>query len=298
MVIKFTCPNGHPLSCPDERAGRQAKCPKCGEPFTVPESSTEEPVEIVSPDAIVSIEEFPDEDLEGTTQLSQGGPIHFQGNDPDETTLDTPLAQEPIQQSPQEIKPDDDVIAFLCPNGHELTGPSSLQGKPGQCPHCGEKFRIPHYDDDDIEEVQQPIEVVDQEDIEVTGVDPEQVPDGFSEVPVAEGGFGGPEIHVDDDVVEPVVLPSLPAPGEGSAIAAIFTFLWDHRGPDGIVEIFIKEGELLTPTWYAPELSHQSHGVFAVEAADESYTITTIPWDSVTRVALRKVDQLPDDTFE
>ena len=39
-------------------------------------------------------------------------------------------------------------IDFLCPNGHRLSGPSRLQGRAGQCPHCGEKFEIPVIDDD------------------------------------------------------------------------------------------------------------------------------------------------------
>ena len=37
------------------------------------------------------------------------------------------------------------IITFLCPNGHKLSGPASLQGKPGQCPHCSSKFVIPDY---------------------------------------------------------------------------------------------------------------------------------------------------------
>ena len=37
----------------------------------------------------------------------------------------------------------DDAIIFLCPNGHKLSGPANLKGKPGQCPHCNAKFVIP-----------------------------------------------------------------------------------------------------------------------------------------------------------
>ncbi len=38
-------------------------------------------------------------------------------------------------------------IDFLCPNGHRLSGPDHLQGRAGQCPHCGEKFEIPIIND-------------------------------------------------------------------------------------------------------------------------------------------------------
>jgi hypothetical protein len=43
-------------------------------------------------------------------------------------------------------------IEFLCPNGHRLHGPASLQGKPGECPECGSRFHIPTYDEVPAEE--------------------------------------------------------------------------------------------------------------------------------------------------
>ena len=39
MVIQFLCPNGHKIHCPDDRAGKPAKCPKCGVKFRIPELS-------------------------------------------------------------------------------------------------------------------------------------------------------------------------------------------------------------------------------------------------------------------
>ena len=36
-VVKFQCPNGHPLSAPPSLAGKTGKCPKCGVGFVVPE---------------------------------------------------------------------------------------------------------------------------------------------------------------------------------------------------------------------------------------------------------------------
>lgn len=35
-MIEFLCPNGHRIRCPDEQAGRAAKCPKCHVAFRVP----------------------------------------------------------------------------------------------------------------------------------------------------------------------------------------------------------------------------------------------------------------------
>ena len=36
-MIEFLCPNGHQIHCPDEQAGRAAKCPRCGVKFRVPQ---------------------------------------------------------------------------------------------------------------------------------------------------------------------------------------------------------------------------------------------------------------------
>jgi hypothetical protein len=35
------------------------------------------------------------------------------------------------------------VVKFLCPNGHQLTAPENLIGKPGKCPKCSAAFVIP-----------------------------------------------------------------------------------------------------------------------------------------------------------
>ncbi len=35
-MIEFLCPEGHRIRCPKEKAGRPAKCPKCGVGFRIP----------------------------------------------------------------------------------------------------------------------------------------------------------------------------------------------------------------------------------------------------------------------
>jgi hypothetical protein len=37
MAIEVLCPNGHKIICPEDRAGRSARCPRCSEPFRIPE---------------------------------------------------------------------------------------------------------------------------------------------------------------------------------------------------------------------------------------------------------------------
>jgi len=110
MVLRFTCSNGHPLTSPENLAGRIGKCPECGVPIKVPTPSevrsapAEAPPEVTAP----------------------------------AVTTDA-VAESDVAE--------DDAIVFLCPNGHRLHGTRSMEGKAGQCPHCSVKFRVPSSDD-------------------------------------------------------------------------------------------------------------------------------------------------------
>ena len=63
------------------------------------------------------------------------------------------------------------------------------------------------------------------------------------------------------------------------------------------MDVHLGEGGTLTPEWYAADLSKQSHGVFAVEASDGTYTLTAVAWDSVAKISVRRVSDLPRDLF-
>ena len=41
-MIEFLCPNNHKIRCSDDRAGHEAKCPKCGVKFLIPSNGTSE----------------------------------------------------------------------------------------------------------------------------------------------------------------------------------------------------------------------------------------------------------------
>jgi hypothetical protein len=111
-MIKFLCPNGHPLSAPENLAGKPGKCPKCNTPFVVP-----------LPD---------DADSLAADDLAASG-----------SGIATPA------MGSGKGLPGGGSFMFLCPNGHKLNGPPSLKGKTGQCPHCGVRFMIPT--DDELE---------------------------------------------------------------------------------------------------------------------------------------------------
>lgn len=285
MTLKFTCPNSHPISCDDGLSGRPAKCPRCGVKFVVPAPGQEraEPLSARSQAAA---------DVAATTD-TEGGTA---------TATRT------------------DVIVFLCPNGHKLNGPASLQGKPGKCPHCGERFRIPSYDETEAEQDEQVdedeirqgevvgddevVDVRDLEQIEIVDDAPSDAPN-FDMIAPPESVPDFQQGYVDDQAIVAEEVPDadmvadyLPAMAGGNGLADIFAMLWQHREYGGRIEMQLKEGELLTPDFYAPELSAGSHGVFAVKGKDGTFTITSIPWDAVLRVSLRKTEDLLPGYFQ
>ena len=179
-----------------------------------------------------------------------------------------------------------ELFVFLCPNGHKLNGPPTLKGKAGQCPHCGARFRIPS--DDDIEEP----ELAEESEQEHTngGSSPQ---DPFAQM------FG--QQQTDEEVLDAAVEPEDPdidpVPQGIHALGYIVGRLWDNRDDDAEVEIFLQEGEIMSPDFYSEVLSTDQYGVFANLEGDGSYAITVIPWASVRRVGMRKVEQISPKMF-
>ena len=189
------------------------------------------------------------------------------------------------------------TIVFLCPNGHKLNGPRSLQGRPGECPHCGSKFRIPDYDEDEEDwgEDQHEDTVVDDE-----------IPVGTI---VEDGAPLDGSIPIDLAEIEPIEVGQFPdevafgtpladgQPADPHPLSQLFTRLWQEKAHGGIVEVHLADSATLTPEWYSPQMSTGSHAVIAVQDADGSFTITSVAWESVIKVTVRRVQQLPEDMF-
>jgi hypothetical protein len=212
MAIEVLCPNGHKIICPEDRAGRSARCPRCSEPFRIPEAlqngqphpadamempadladrdaprsngaSADSPSDVKSPaaadgrlpsapgsdmalavsasaedvDVANSAEVLADWSGLSDLRLMDSG-IIAKGDQPAAAAPSVaPNAENkpPDQQPAAEAEPAaDDMILFLCPNGHKLHGLRRLAGKVGQCPHCDVKFEIPYpFDTDGDEEV-------------------------------------------------------------------------------------------------------------------------------------------------
>jgi hypothetical protein len=168
----------------------------------------------------------------------------------------------------------DEIFVFLCPNGHKLNGPPSLKGRPGQCPHCGARFLIPT--DEDLE---------DEED-STLDEDADQISAGDGE-PVID--FSRQSAGQNRHPLQPPVGPA--------GLGFIFAQLWQRRPEGSELEIFLNEGEIIAPDYFAVALSSSDYGVFGLLESDGSHALTVIPWSAVRRVGLRRLEELPGDLF-
>lgn len=263
MVLQFLCPNGHKVHCPEDRAGLAAKCPRCGVKFRIP-----------------TIEELgsagqPEAPTESSVKAgsSSGGETTASG-------VDLGTATGP------------DEIEFLCPNDHLLHGPAALQGRPGRCPQCGSRFRIPSYQDQDefTAEASEPSaegggSTTDASAVELAGSEQElgeagsaAATDALAAVAAASGVAGGTSLS-----------------GTKHPAAQLVGRLWRFKAQGATVEIRYGEGHRLTPDEFIRGLASPTHGVFAVKEPNGTFTLTAMPWDSIQVVIARGVRQLSED---
>ncbi len=196
----------------------------------------------------------------------------------------------PVGEKPAPAR--EEQIEFLCPNGHRLHGPARLQGRPGQCPECGSRFRIPSYDDIPDQEEQE-----DHEEIAVgraDGGDASASSLTWGDAPPPHTQHGGTPLATGGTrtASPPVPTRSGVAP---ASLAALFPALWAQRPQGAVVELHLGDGEIVVPQRFSSERSAEEVGLFAVREDDESFTVYAIPWRKVARVVVRHLDRLPPD---
>ncbi len=257
-MIEFLCPNGHRIRCQAEQAGRAAKCPRCGVKFRIPDAADLNIPNASDSDPNVSRPEFTDSGFSGNKLSSAGG------------------------ESKKERQ-----IEFLCPNGHRLFGPASLQGKPGECPECGSRFRIPVYDDEGAgDEQPQEIEFSPLEEIETPNAGPsagaKSRPASHSSNARATADLGGAPTTIS---------------GRGQSdqsIARLVARLWRLRPKDAAVELRLRGGDTIVPHQFLEKASRQfRQGVFVVKEADESLSLSIVAWDAIERATVRGLKEVP-----
>jgi hypothetical protein len=257
-VIEFQCPNGHKIHCPEEQAGRAAKCPRCGVRFRVPDPSEAGGISVAP----------------GNSDVGR----------PDLTDSAAPSAAPPAAASAipraAPAPPKEEAIEFLCPNGHRLHGPASLQGRPGECPECGSRFRIPAYDE--VSEGEETGEGIVAGRVNGTA-------DSFVRPPKVDFGSAGAEEANRAD--RPGAVYDNPLPD-------LFARLWAQKPADGAVELRLANGDTLRPERFVARLAQKTHGVFAIKEADGTYTLAAVAWESIQQILVHGLSKLPERLVE
>jgi hypothetical protein len=220
----------------------------------------------------------------------------------------------------------DELIVFLCPNGHKLNGPARLAGKTGQCPHCGARFEIPFPEEvERSDEYDGLADTVTEDPLKDYTIDQRaSAKQDDEDMPLEVAHlFEAVRADTESSVVSRISARSMKAPAKGTPaqpspsaktpspakvswinsdelhpLASLVARLWEEREHGGIIELHLSGGTILVPEWFEAKLSGGTHGLFAAQAADGTVTMTVVPWDEVTRVVVRGVVGLPDGMFE
>ena len=234
IVIEFLCPNGHRVHCGDEQGGRAAKCPQCGVKFRIPELADVQAAEATPPETNSNPPNDDEQQAEVAISVAQPADDNSQ-----------------IEEGPQ--------IEFLCPSGHRLHGPATSQGRPGECPECGQRFYIPSFND-------VPEDVDTQQELSVSH--PAQA-----------------------ETVEPASCQAVGA----HPLCELVSKLWTQRPAGASVEVHLSNGQAFIPDRFARDLSQHQYGMFAIKEPGGTHTLTLISWDSIVRVEVRGVESLPKE---
>jgi hypothetical protein len=192
---------------------------------------------------------------------------------------------------PQNAKPKKEPqMEFLCPNGHRLFGSTNLAGHPGECPDCGAQFRIPTHEEISLAQEPTPEPHVSQgngRSTSIPGPPPRREPRAPPSQDLAEQAW--------EEEVMPSTVWSVAA---GTAltnqpVATLFAKLWTTRPKGTRVEVQLRDGEAIVIEQFVATLSQPSHGVFSVRTPDNTHTLITIAWDTIARILVRGLLELP-----
>ena len=61
-----------------------------------------------------------------------------------------------------------------------------------------------------------------------------------------------------------------------------------------MIELHLAGGEKIVPDRFSRKLSQGSHGVFLVDEADGTHTLAVVAWESIERLLVRGVKNLPE----
>lgn len=254
MVIEFLCPNGHKIRCGEERAGRAAKCPKCGEKFLVPDLSE------IRVTTGADVPQGPEVGSGPIAPREDAGQIQFLCPNGHQLSATSEAQGTPGQ----------------CPHCGSKFHVPRLEGASGEAfPESSDRAR--------------PIATPP----DGRGLPPlasAGPPDAFA-TDVGDSGETYEAVLV-EDTEDDTELAHSPEPTDPSL--DLLGAIWREKQAGAIVELHLADGETLVPDHYAASLSRGRHALFAVVEPDGSHTLTAIAWETITRIRTTGVKRLPE----
>ena len=83
----------------------------------------------------------------------------------------------------------------------------------------------------------------------------------------------------------------------GNPTAILVGRLWAERQHGAVIELHLSGGSVILPEWYDANWSRGTHGLFASQAADGSVTLTAVAWETVQKIVVRQLTEVPNDMF-
>jgi hypothetical protein len=211
-------------------------------------------------------------------------------------------------------------IEFRCPQGHPIKVDAALAGKRGKCSKCQAPVTIPATSQPLEEEAASPEAAVSEPTMSPPPSPPPAPPTKtVPESPVDLESAGEQSAderenwdfiasHGESPPVEAFATEGFDAGGwsapasdlggeEQNPTAVLVARLWAEREHGGIIELHLAGGSVILPEWYDATWSRGTHGLFASQAADGSVTLTAVAWETVQKVVVRQLSEVPDDMF-
>lgn len=337
--FELFCPNDHKIKFTLDWAGRTVPCPRCGEKFTIPElndireslgDELDEEMQAAFSEAEVKIAERAQKAaakkaLQKKKEQASAQRQTKESSGEKRTTSSEHLAESNmISEDATDAGDEDGDIEFRCPNGHILSAPLEMQGKPGQCPECGAKYLTPSLDEDEDDEIVPPP-------VPLGKVLPSGVatpPPGVSPSapPTSVGGTG--------DVFSLGLMPesgktAIRVSGKGELfsflgkgnsrsshsddvppifsepMARIFWMFWQRRDESSILTVHTDDGKVFHPNEFHMEEALPEVAVFTVTNPNGSDTIIAVRWSCITHISGKnlldkpvKPEELPETSVD
>lgn len=208
-----------------------------------------------------------------------------------------------------------DKIVFHCPNGHRIVAKAAFAGKRGKCSKCRIDVTIPKQGGTSAEgefvlpafgaaatEGGSQDEAPQFPDLQIGEPTPPRPAGEAADAPGAEEEtWNFIDVHGDQPagsgVVEAWQPPAVGGVEADNPTAFLVARLWAEREHGGVIELHLEGGSVILPEWYDARWSRGSHGLFASQAADGTVTLTAVAWETVRKIVVRQLTEVPDDMF-